>query len=115
MIIDLAAREEMQRSGTALGLELEWSPKGIPGFWKRWLQSKSKKARLAINIGLGTREPAFQLAAEKAFGRTLHMPMTMVCAYSSKEAAEQNGQIFTGLLKTHGHAIFPGIALSLLV
>jgi len=114
-IIDLAIREGAQRSGTLLGFELEWSPKGIIEFWKRWLQSKKKKARVAVNLGLNTREPAFQLALEKAFGRMFHMPMTMVCAYSSKKVAEKNGQLFTGLLKTHGHAIFPGIALNLLV
>jgi len=65
---------------------------------------------LALNIG----ETEFQLALERSFGRRLNMQMIMVCAYSSREVAEEReGRLFINLLKAHGHAIFPGIALKL--
>jgi len=115
LIFDKAAREEAQRSGTVFGLKFEWGPEGIMKLWKQWLQSKEKKVRVAISTSPKIFEPSFLLATEKAYGCTLHMPMTLICAYHSKEVAEKNGQLFTGLLKTHGHVIFPGIALNLLV
>jgi len=50
---------------------------------------------------------------ERALGRRLELPLTMVCAYEETIADTREGEFLIEMLRTHSHAIFPGIALLL--
>ena len=50
---------------------------------------------------------------ERALGRRLELPLTMVCAYEDTVADTREGEFLIEMLRTHNHAIFPGIALPL--
>jgi len=50
---------------------------------------------------------------ERALGRRLELPLTMVCSYEDTVADTKEGEFLIEMLRTHNHAIFPGIALRL--
>ena len=50
---------------------------------------------------------------ERILKRRLELPLTMVCPYEDTIAGTNDGQFLIEMLRTHNHAIFPGIALLL--
>jgi len=50
---------------------------------------------------------------ERALGRRLELPFTIVCSYEDTIADTKEGEFLIEMLRTHNHAIFPGIALLL--
>jgi KaiC/GvpD/RAD55 family RecA-like ATPase len=50
---------------------------------------------------------------ERALGRRLELPLTMICCYEDTVADIKEGEFLIENLRTHNHAIFPGIALLL--
>jgi len=58
--------------------------------------------------------PEKLLECERSHGRRMEVPVTFICAYPSSEICKiWNGEYVMEMLKTHGHGIFPGIALPL--
>jgi DNA-binding PadR family transcriptional regulator len=53
------------------------------------------------------------LKYERWIGRTFTLPIAGICAYNTEAVTESSDELFRELLKSHGHAIFPGIALKL--
>ncbi len=50
---------------------------------------------------------------ERALGRHLELPLTMICCYEDKLANLKDGEFLINTLQAHSHAVFPGIALRL--
>jgi len=50
---------------------------------------------------------------ERALGRHLELPLTMICCYEDKLADSKDGEFLINMLQAHSHAVFPGIALRL--
>jgi len=50
---------------------------------------------------------------ERVLQRRLELPLTMVCPYEDTIAGTNDGRFLIEMLRTHNHAIFPGIALLL--
>jgi len=50
---------------------------------------------------------------ERWIGKTVGLPVAGVCAYDAEAATRPGDEFFLELLRLHGHAIFPGIAVSL--
>jgi len=50
---------------------------------------------------------------ERALGRHLELPLTMLCCYEDTLAGLKEGEFLIDTLQAHSHAIFPGIALQL--
>jgi signal-transduction protein with cAMP-binding, CBS, and nucleotidyltransferase domain len=50
---------------------------------------------------------------ERALGRHLELPLTMICCYEDKLADLKDGEFLINTLQAHSHAVFPGIALRL--
>lgn len=50
---------------------------------------------------------------ERALGRRLEMPLTVICAYEDTVADTKEGEFLIEMLRAHNHAVFPGIALVL--
>jgi hypothetical protein len=50
---------------------------------------------------------------ERALGRHLELPLTLICCYQDTLAGLNEGQFLIDTLQAHSHAIFPGIALQL--
>jgi hypothetical protein len=53
------------------------------------------------------------LKYERGIGRKFTLPIAGICAYDTQAVTEPSDELFRELLKLHGHAIFPGIALEL--
>lgn len=53
------------------------------------------------------------LRYERWIGKNLSLPIAGLCAYDAKTATEAGDEFFFEVLKLHGHALFPGIALAL--
>lgn len=52
---------------------------------------------------------------EGKLGRRLALPAIAICSYHAETVAPvRDGQLYLDLIKLHGHAIFPGIALKLI-
>lgn len=55
------------------------------------------------------------LEYEASLDKELEGPVAAICAYDSKQVTKVwKGKFLFELIRTHGHAVFPGIALSLL-
>jgi KaiC/GvpD/RAD55 family RecA-like ATPase len=50
---------------------------------------------------------------ERALGRHLELPLTLICCYQDTLAGLNEGQFLIDTLQAHSHAVFPGIALQL--
>jgi hypothetical protein len=50
---------------------------------------------------------------ERALGRRLELPLTMICCYEDTLANLKEGEFLIDTLQAHSHAVFPGIALRL--
>jgi len=50
---------------------------------------------------------------ERALGRHLELPLTLICCYEDTLAGLNEGQFLIDTLQAHSHAVFPGIALQL--
>ena len=50
---------------------------------------------------------------ERALGRHLQLPLTVICCYEDTLAGLKEGEFLTDTLQAHSHAVFPGIALQL--
>jgi len=50
---------------------------------------------------------------ERALGRHLELPFTLICCYQDTLAGLNEGQFLIDTMQAHSHAIFPGIALQL--
>jgi hypothetical protein len=53
------------------------------------------------------------LKRERALGRHLELPLTLICCYEDTLADIKEGEFLIETLRAHSHAIFPGIALQL--
>jgi len=51
------------------------------------------------------------LKRERALGRHLELPLTVICCYEDTLADTKEGEFLIETLRSHRHAIFPGIAL----
>jgi len=71
--------------------------------------------RVVVDLTLLVRRGMFDeiVKRERALGRRLELPLTMVCAYEDTVADTREGEFLIEMLRTHNHAIFPGIALQL--
>ncbi len=50
---------------------------------------------------------------ERALGRHLELPLTLICCYQDTLAGLNEGQFLIDTMQAHSHAVFPGIALRL--
>jgi hypothetical protein len=50
---------------------------------------------------------------ERALGRHLELPLTMICCYEETLVMLKEGEFLTDTMQAHSHAVFPGIALQL--
>jgi hypothetical protein len=50
---------------------------------------------------------------DRALGRHLELPLTMICCYEDTLADLKEGKFLIDTLQAHSHAVFPGIALRL--
>lgn len=50
---------------------------------------------------------------ERALGKHLELPLTMICCYEDTLANIKGGDFLVETLQAHSHAVFPGIALQL--
>ena len=50
---------------------------------------------------------------ERALGRHLELPLTVICCYEDTLADLKEGEFLIDTLQAHSHAFFPGIALQL--
>lgn len=53
------------------------------------------------------------LKRERALGRRLELPLTVICCYEDTLADIKEGEFLIEMLRAHSHAVFPGIALQL--
>jgi len=79
------------------------------------LMKRGGPVRVVVDPTLLVRRGMFDeiVKRERALGRRLELPLTMVCAYEDTVADTREGEFLIEMLRTHNHAIFPGIALRL--
>jgi len=53
------------------------------------------------------------LKRERALGRHLELPLTVICCYEDTLADTKEGEFLIETLRAHSHAVFPGIAMQL--
>lgn len=78
-------------------------------------EAKGRRTMSLISVNsLPAWTPERLLECERSHGRRMEVPVTFICAYPSNEICKiWNGEYVIEMLKTHGHGIFPGIALPL--
>jgi hypothetical protein len=50
---------------------------------------------------------------ERALGRHLELPLTLICCYEDTLAGLKEGEFLIDTLQAHSHAVFPGMAMQL--
>jgi len=79
------------------------------------LMERGGPVRVVVDATWSVKRGMFDdiIKRERALGRRLELPLTMVCAYEETIADTREGEFLIEMLRTHSHAIFPGIALLL--
>jgi DNA-binding PadR family transcriptional regulator len=79
------------------------------------LAKENKTIRVAVDPTFAIKDLQAEkiLKYEQRIGRTFTLPIAGICAYNTQAVTEPSDELFRELLKLHGHAIFPGIAVKL--
>lgn len=79
------------------------------------LAKENKTIRVAVDPTFAIKDVHVGkiLRYEREIERTFTLPIAGICAYNTQSIAEVSDELLGELLKLHGHAIFPGIALRL--
>jgi len=79
------------------------------------LLKKNKTMRVAVDSTFAIKNLHAEevLKYERGIGRKFTLPIAGICAYDTQAVTETSEELLQELLKLHGHAIFPGIALEL--
>jgi len=114
--------EVASQQPSRLGIEYTSSANDAFVNWlERYFQKKGRKlSRVIVDTPLDlanhTRLIDIEQTAENRFTnkRSRTLPVKLVCVYQSKDIVNiDEGRVFFELIKSHSHAIFPGIALRL--
>ncbi len=115
MDIGEVAPEQSRR----LGIEFSSKPDAFMNWLKAYFDKKGRRPfRMIVDspLNFGNHQCTIEIEKMnenhfrgKASGR---LPAKLVCVYRSKDVVKANeGELFFKLIKTHSHAVFPGIAL----
>jgi DNA-binding PadR family transcriptional regulator len=76
-------------------------------------ENRTIRAAADLTFVINNQHAEKLLKYERWIGRRSHWPVAGICAYNSAAVTGVSDDLFLELLKLHGHAIFPGIALEL--
>jgi hypothetical protein len=76
-------------------------------------ENRTIRAAADLTFVINNQHAEKLLKYERWIGRRSHWPVAGICAYNAAAATGVSDELFLELLKLHGHAIFPGIALEL--
>ncbi|MFQ6084727.1 MAG: MEDS domain-containing protein [Candidatus Bathyarchaeia archaeon] len=99
----------------SLGVRPDISPKDAKDVLKGIYEAKGRRPmNIIADDPLLVWDPKKLSELEEGHGRRLETPIVFFCVYPSRKVTKiRNDRLYLDLIKAHGHAIFPGVALKL--
>jgi len=114
-------RQEYENSLRICDYQRVTSPNGRLNSVKvdQWLVEAAKRGgpvRVASDLTLLVKRGMVDeiVRQERALGRRLKLPLTLICAYEESVTDTRNGEFLIEMLRAHSHVVFPSIAMPLI-